>query len=650
MSNFDEKEKKEIKEVYKMFDELEKNQNDPNINKIFFKKYKALKKIAEGSFGSIYEGINIKTKNRVAIKLEDRNQYNLLKDEAFNLFNLKGFGIVSLISFGLNKNYNIMIQPLLGDSLYKIYLAQKKRFTLKDVCLIGMQCLDRLEWIHLKNIIHRDIKPENFLVGLNDPRIIYLIDFGLCKKYRSERTLKHIQFTLTKKLTGTARYASINALKGFELSRRDDLESFCYMIIFFIIKKLPWQGIKAQTQAKRYKKICEAKENFKIDAYNNLIPKEIIKIFKYVKKLKFDEDPNYDKIRNLFKAFLNEINYKENDTFSWIKDKRVLSLKKITDIHRRKSSYKKRILEKISKLEEDKLSDNNLKTKFFSNSTLLNTPSPEPLIRNKKMELKNLGSLLSLNNVEKNLSLLNINNNTYRKINYNTYNNNSSIKENCLKDINRNNHLKVKSLNIHNLFENNNKEKPTESRKACLEYDIGESGEKINSTFKFNNISKNPEKHYKIIKKKIKYSPKNNLIKNGQYYNLSYKNFYQNNDNNRNKTTVYYPLKKNNMVLQGSNYLKGNLSNKNNIDIKKEYNLQKLGIAKFKFNNTTYLNNYNFNFYNKKIIIKNPINNIKIKTTLNLDNFYINKTLENSINENKNKTNNVPFFQKKFNF
>ena len=82
--------------------------------------------------------------------------------------------------------------------------------------------------------------------------------------------MKHIQFSLTKKLTDTARYASVNALKGFELSRRDDLESFCYMNLFFILKKLPWQNVKAQNKVKRLEIICEIKELFNIDEYKKL--------------------------------------------------------------------------------------------------------------------------------------------------------------------------------------------------------------------------------------------------------------------------------------------------------------------------------------------------------------------------------------------
>ena len=223
---------------------------------IFFKKYKPLKILGAGTFSIVYEGINKIDNSKVALKIENKNsKVCLLKEEAISIFNLQGYGIIKFISFGHSKDYNILVEPLLGKSLYALYLESKKSFTIKDICLISLQCLDRIEYIHSKGYIHGDIKPENFLIGLNDPRIIYIIDFGLSKKYRSDRTGNHIQFCITKKMFGTARYASTNSLRGVQISRRDDLESLFYMILYFIMKKLPWQGVKANSQQNRYKKI-----------------------------------------------------------------------------------------------------------------------------------------------------------------------------------------------------------------------------------------------------------------------------------------------------------------------------------------------------------------------------------------------------------
>uniref|UniRef100_H0VV76 non-specific serine/threonine protein kinase n=1 Tax=Cavia porcellus TaxID=10141 RepID=H0VV76_CAVPO len=138
---------------------------------------------------------------------------------------------------------------LLGPSLEDLFNFCSRRFTMETVFTLADQMISRIEYVHTKNFIHRDIKPDNFLMGIGRHcNKLFLIDFGLAKKYRDNRTRQHIPYREDKNLTGTARYASINARLGIEQSRRDDMESLGYVLMYFnrtslicyVLKLLPW--------------------------------------------------------------------------------------------------------------------------------------------------------------------------------------------------------------------------------------------------------------------------------------------------------------------------------------------------------------------------------------------------------------------------
>ena len=215
-----------------------------------------------------------------------------------------------------------MVMELLDKSLEDIFQQQQKKFSIKTVCMIGIQMIDRLEFIHNKNIIHRDIKPDNFVVGLNNKsHIIYILDFGLSKKYRSSRTHQHIKFTINRKLTGTARYASINALKGSEQSRRDDLEAIGYVLMYFLRGSLPWQGLHVHKGEDRYKKILAKKSSTTAKELCKGFPEEFAEYIEYTRKLEFEADPDYIYLRNLLVSALEKQNTKFDFWYDWVKEK-----------------------------------------------------------------------------------------------------------------------------------------------------------------------------------------------------------------------------------------------------------------------------------------------------------------------------------------
>ncbi len=299
------------------------NKDDELTGKIFFGKYKPEKKLGEGSFGKIYSAVNVTDGEHYALKMENKESgQNLLESEAYFLCYLRGYGIPSVKSYGFSGNYNIMVMELLGKSLEDLFQDYKRKFSLKTVCLLAQQMLERMEFIHNKHIIHRDIKPDNFVIGVNNKsEIVYILDFGLAKKYRSSRTLQHIKFNINKKLTGTARYASINALRGCEQSRRDDLEAIGYVLMYFLRGSLPWQGLKVDRKEDRYKKIYEKKKATSPEELCSGFPPELAEYVRYTRNLEFEQNPDYNYLRGLFRKIMEDKGYDPNDIkFDWSKD------------------------------------------------------------------------------------------------------------------------------------------------------------------------------------------------------------------------------------------------------------------------------------------------------------------------------------------
>lgn len=267
---------------------------------IINKKYRVINQIGEGSFGLIYKGQNIRTNEYVAIKVESiKNNTKLLKNESIIYQYLNNCsGIPSVKWFGKDKSNYYMVINLLGFSLQN--LREKYRnFSLKLVLQIGINIINLLKIIHDKGLVHRDIKPDNFLFGLNDEnKNIYIIDFGFCKSFMYGD--KHIELKKTNNLIGSKTYASINSHNYLELSRRDDMESLGYMMIYLYMGALPWQDIYTN------EKIIQLKNNI----LENQLPEVLVNYMKYVKCLDFNEKPNYYFIIDNFKREIENISSK----------------------------------------------------------------------------------------------------------------------------------------------------------------------------------------------------------------------------------------------------------------------------------------------------------------------------------------------------
>ena len=327
--------------------------------KLIFKKYRVKKLISKTSLAWVYEGLNEKDNEPVAMKFEKINTNRFcLESEEFILFNVKGFGIPKIITFGKNKYFSILIEELLGLTLEKLWKTEKikNNNVIKYICMVALQTLDRLEYIHSKSIIHRDIKHTNLSIGRKNPETLYLIDFGFAQKYRSSRTGKHIKCTNLKKAFGSLNFLSINANKGFQQSRRDDLESLGYMLVFLAKKTLPWINKKISNIKNRplkYVTVCKLKTSIPLEKLCQGLPLEIAKYIEYCRNLEFEQNPDYNYLRNLFNSILEHNNQKNDLEFYWILNKKTVKEKdeksedKRNYFYRRKGSSQQRLYKRI---------------------------------------------------------------------------------------------------------------------------------------------------------------------------------------------------------------------------------------------------------------------------------------------------------------
>ncbi|CAD7967032.1 unnamed protein product [Amoebophrya sp. A120] len=288
--------------------------------------WKINKKLGSGSFGEVFLATQTSERplepgTEVAVKVEGiKTAHPQLAYEARLLSLLRGnTGISQVYHSGMQKGYNVLVMELLGYSLEDLVVMCHGKFSLKTCLLVMDQLLSRIEDLHAAGFIHRDIKPENFLLGRADKaNVVHIIDFGLSKKYCDGRTQDHIPYKDNKSLTGTARYASINAHRGVEQSRRDDLEAIGHMMFYFLRGNLPWQGLPAKTKDEKYRKIKEKKIETSIDLLCSGFPEEFATYLQYVRSLRFQDRPDYAYLRGLFQErYIAEGYHNEPKDFDW---------------------------------------------------------------------------------------------------------------------------------------------------------------------------------------------------------------------------------------------------------------------------------------------------------------------------------------------
>ena len=249
------------------------------------------KKLGSGAFGDVYDGHDTRTGARVALKLEhvDAECPQLIYESRVMQELQSAPGIPRRYWFGKHDQHNVLIMQQLGTCLGSKDMAAP--IDIPTALHIAKEALQRLQTIHTAGFAHRDIKPENFLFGTGSSKhTLYIIDFGLCKRVVNPTTGRHIEYRRGKQISGTPRYASLRMHDGEEQSRRDDLESLGYVLVFLVRGSLPWQGLSARDN---YKAIGDVKRSTSVSELCFGLPPVFEALIMYARKLEFHSMPDY---------------------------------------------------------------------------------------------------------------------------------------------------------------------------------------------------------------------------------------------------------------------------------------------------------------------------------------------------------------------
>ena len=248
--------------------------------------------LGQGAFGIVLEAQDSRTGATVAIKLERIDaEFPQLLYETRILQELAGNrGIPKFIWYGYDNVNNILIVERLNCTLEQLRVREGGRLPVEYLNGIGLQALQRLKIFHDAGFAYRDVKPDNFMLK---HKVLHIIDYGLCKRVVDPITGVHIPFRTDKELAGTPRYASIGAHAGEEQARRDDIESFVYMMVFLATGTLPWVSKRGSVEA--------VKLETSVDALCAGLPPAWAATLRYARALEFEQAPNWPKLLDLWR-------------------------------------------------------------------------------------------------------------------------------------------------------------------------------------------------------------------------------------------------------------------------------------------------------------------------------------------------------------
>ncbi|KAJ6791368.1 casein kinase 1-like protein HD16 [Iris pallida] len=279
--------------------------------------YKVERKLGKGGFGQVFVGRRVSGGSgttgagalEVALKFEHRNSKgcNYGPPYEWQVYSTLGgsHGVPKVHYKGKQGDYYIMVMDMLGPSLWDAWNSAGQTMPLETVACIAVESISILEKMHSKGYVHGDVKPENFLLGqpsTAQEKKLFLVDLGLATRWKDTASGQHVEYDQRPDIyLGTVRYASVHAHLGRTASRRDDLESLAYTLIFLHKGRLPWQGYQGDNKSFL---VCKKKMATPPESLCGYCPQPFKQFLEIVVNMKYDEEPNYSKLISLFEGLI----------------------------------------------------------------------------------------------------------------------------------------------------------------------------------------------------------------------------------------------------------------------------------------------------------------------------------------------------------
>ena len=277
--------------------------------------YAILGKIGQGAYGQIFTVKSTKTNELFAAKVEPVYvQHKTVDFESKVLQALQSSRYFPrYVKSGRNPHFSYLIMDLLGPSIASIVRRLPSRHLSNSSGIrVAIHMLRALEAMHRAGLVHRDIKPSNVLIREKCAELpIAIVDFGLSRYYVDRNTRSHLPPRARPGFRGTALYASANAHMEMDLSRRDDMVSWFYVVVDLLTGDLPWKRMEDRDEILRMKRTLD------IGAAAGQIAPEMAEVWELVSTLEYQEEPNYEGIYALLGKMLEREEVAMDAEYDW---------------------------------------------------------------------------------------------------------------------------------------------------------------------------------------------------------------------------------------------------------------------------------------------------------------------------------------------